>query len=1418
MASAPTAPPAPEPFLPRPRVPNYRFFGWAFLTLLVLGAGAYWLHKFQMQRNAAGLLERADQAERDGDKAEAARLLARYLGIRPHDTAVMTRHALLLADTATTFQQQRQAYLAMQAALRSDPEQTTLRRRSLDLALNLRRYPDARADIVRLLENEPTNPELHELMGRSEEGAGQYRAAATWYEKAIGLAPDRVDSYARLAALCRRRLEQPTRADELMNKMVEANPKSVRARLTRAQYLREQGNFAAAAEDLRFVRENLAADDADVLLTSADLALVRGLTDEARKSFNRGLELYPKDLRFYLGLANLELRAGAERHAEALKVLERALAALPDQPGPVWSVAELFIEAGEMARARELLGRLTRDGQAAPAVMYLQARLLLQEGKAAQAAVLLERCRNDLSFLPELALRAEIYLGLSYERLGDPDQQLGAFRRAVQLDPLSVPARRGLAAALVAVGKTDEALGLYRQLIGQTPEARFATARLLLARELAKPEGQRSWGELEVLLNQAPAGLRATVGYVLLTAEVLAGKGRRADAKKLLDEARAKEPQHIEFWLAAAGLAAESAPDDARKILDEAGTAIGDRVELRLARARLILAQPGQDVVAALKALEDGADRFPPAERDRLLLGLAADYEALGARMEDGRLLSLTAARRPDDLGVQIRLFDWTARQGDPAALGPLVETLRRLEGDTGTWWRLAEATRHLMLARRGEAAGLITARAELAELAKRRPYWPRVPLAQGELEALAGNADAAADRLQQAVALGEGRPEAVRAAVQLLLSRRRFDEARRVLQQARDRSAGAGSLDRLAAEVELLAADRKGHAVDMARRSVRAGSKDYHDYLWLGQVLAMSAPPKDGEAAWRQEVESAFRKAVEFGPQAPETWASLVSFLAAYGQRVQAEAEVEKARRALPEAVRGQALAPCYEALGRRDDAEREHLALLAAKPGDPGQLRALAGFYLRSGQKDKATKVLQQMTALTGAGTAETAAWARRALALSMSGEGNYQRSSAALTLIEENLRERPGSPEDLRAQALILAFRPGGRRQAIRALEDSFARLRPTPAEEFLLAQLYAADRNWPKAKERLLALLTGPAADSPEVVAYFVQALLRQGGAAEAAPWVARLEAAQPKAFRTAELKARLLHRQGQAAAAAKVLVDCARQAEQENRSPEHLRAAAEVLASLGQPAAAEPLFRRYVALTEEKAPQTVAYLAQFLARQDRVSEALNECEKLWARCDPELAARVSVSVLRLGHAAAPDFTRIEARITSAMTQKPAALDLPVSLADFRDAQGHTAEAIQLYRAILKGNPRHALALNNLAWLVALFEHNGAEALHLVNQAIALAGPEEELLDTRGVANLVAGQARSAVDDFEEVLARSADPTAYHYYHLAQAYQQAGNQLEAQKAWKRATELGVKPSAVHPLERPAYEQLAQALGVR
>jgi tetratricopeptide (TPR) repeat protein len=252
----------------------------------------------------------------------------------------------------------------------------------------------------------------------------------------------------------------------------------------------------------------------------------------------------------------------------------------------------------------------------------------------------------------------------------------------------------------------------------------------------------------------------------------------------------------------------------------------------------------------------------------------------------------------------------------------------------------------------------------------------------------------------------------------------------------------------------------------------------------------------------------------------------------------------------------------------------------------------------------------------------------------------------------------------------------------------------------------------------------------------------------------------------------------------------------------------------ILEEFDRPTEAEKVFRDHVAASKD--PHAVLTLATFLARHKQLGEAMTLCEKAWDTCHPDAVARAAVVIMRTGEGSEDQQRRVAEWITTAIGKHPdKAARLTEALAIFEEQRGHTAEAEPLYRKLLRQEPGNAVALNNLAFLLALQGGHDAEALELINKAIESGGPVPDFLDTRAVAYLKSNRTELAIKDLQQAIQVKALPLRY--FHLAQAHLLAGDREEAMEAWQQAnrkvkeTDRGLKEADLHPLEQPAFREL-------
>lgn len=1397
-----------------------------FFAAIALGVGVHTLHRYQVQRRASGLLARAARAEADGQIAQAQDYYTRYLVLRPDDVEALARYAELLDRSNDTPAGRAQAFRVYRKAVQLAGERSDLRRRMIDLGVRSDDYSEIRAHVEVLLRQTPKDSELLYLLGRCEESAGRSREAAEAYEKARKIDPSRIEVYTRLAELLRRQLHSPEKADAVMDAQQERdgvvvkNPTAAAAYLARARYRQRYATTGVdpATDVARALA--LAPDDADALLAAAATAREKGDIEVARGHLGKAIKKHPNNLTIYEAMAGLELKDG--RASEASDWLRKgfemeSLAHPGARAGIGWLLADTLITLNRFADADKVLEKLRGMNVRPELLGYLEARELVSQGKWGRGATALQTLAPKLTSQPELkdlAKRALCLLGRCYERLENTDQRLSAYQKAVSIeldtDNLWAEARLGVAASLVDLNRLGEALEQYRIVQAKQPDVGLLVARVQIAQNLRLTAAERRWNEVERTLGAleklSKEGNRAEVArkVAVLRAEVLVAREQIGPARQLLEAAVQQFPKDVDLRVALANLATrEGKPERALATLDDARGQLGDRVELRIARIAGWVAQGGEKATDALEAIEHEADSLPTDDRSRLWRDLADGYTRLGQPVRAADLWRRLAAERPDDLSVRLRLFDHAVTANDEVAAGEVLKEIQRIEGEGGPLGHYAKA---MLLIRRAQRepkdrnAMASTARSELERTVAQRPSWSRAVLALGDAEALLGDSEAALQSYEKAILqMGERDPAVVARVLQTLSRRGRLSEAAQIVQKLREeRLPLSGDLQKLVATVSHQNGD-PARALELAKSVVSADSKNPEELIWLGQIQWAAGQP----------AEATLRRAVALANDSPKAWLALVLYLAGTGQTTSAEEAIRKAEQALPREQSTLVLAQCYEAIGRQKDAESLYQKARDAQPDDIPTLRAVVLFQLRAGRTAEAESTLQRIIELGG--TSADAAWARRSLASVMAAGGDYLRSTKGLALLgpSSEADSRTASPDDVRTKARILAARPNrpSRREAIALIEGLTQRGVAEPQDLLLLASLYEADGNWPKARDHFLGLVTAARA-YPEALAQFIRALLRHDGAVEAAVYLAKLEPLVPGKAALAELKARVLIAKGNADEAVALLKSFA----QEDTG--RLLPAAMLLEELKQTSPAEALYREYVERFQASRPAAVLTLAAFLGRQGRTKEALDLAEASWEKCPAEAISQTCVRILYGNKGDAALDERVARRLEETARARPDSVSIQFDLANVRILQGRYADAEAIFQSIYDRDNTVSAPLNNLAWLLALRGGAGADrALTLIGQAVKRSGETPNLLDTRALAHIAKGQADTAIAELEDAIA--VTPTAMEYLHLARAYQMKGRTEDATHAAEKAKGMGLTVGALHPLEREQYGPLLSRL---
>jgi tetratricopeptide (TPR) repeat protein len=160
---------------------------------------------------------------------------------------------------------------------------------------------------------------------------------------------------------------------------------------------------------------------------------------------------------------------------------------------------------------------------------------------------------------------------------------------------------------------------------------------------------------------------------------------------------------------------------------------------------------------------------------------------------------------------------------------------------------------------------------------------------------------------------------------------------------------------------------------------------------------------------------------------------------------------------------------------------------------------------------------------------------------------------------------------------------------------------------------------------------------------------------------------------------------------------------------------------------------------------------------------------------------------------------------------ALAAHPGDPDYAYLAASARLALGRTEEGGSGLRALLRRNPEHLAACNDLAWLLAEQGEDLDLAAALANRAARI-DPRPEVLDTLGWVRLRRGEIAPAIAAFENALAEQPEFSTARY-HLGLALVQRGDEEAARQAFRAALDAGPFPeseAARRELERLVPQQ--------
>lgn len=540
-------------------------------------------------------------------------------------------------------------------------------------------------------------------------------------------------------------------------------------------------------------------------------------------------------------------------------------------------------------------------------------------------------------------------------------------------------------------------------------------------------------------------------------------------------------------------------------------------------------------------------------------------------------------------------------------------------------------------------------------------------------------------------------------------------------------------------------------------------------------------------------------------------------------------------------------ALFRIYLSSHRTEDAERALLRKIEANPQENSYLLQLAGFYAGLQNKPKMEETIHRFLANPGAApgvhidagdfyasigdlddalaqyraqsghdaNAKTVVQDRIARVLLLE-----KKNQEALNVLNSTIAQDPNDPEARALRGALLVSHPAAEK-AKQGIDDLRTLLQNNPNDpflKFLLARALAERQELAEARSRLQEVVK----QRPQFVeAHLMLAdiAFKQRDMTDAVQEADAALEVDPQNLKARMLKGSALRRQGRLEEAQSVLGALSRQAPQ---SVDVLLELAYVSLNRRSFSEAEAAFNKILAShpTEWRA---VAGLVDTDLAQNRPDKAFARLDNELTRTHGAAAVRylLASTALRSGNynLAIENFRELANQTANSIDpylqlanvyqlkgdvhdailtlQKAAALEpkdaRPGALLPFLlESENRAQEAKDVARRELAANPKSAIAMNNLAYLLAETGDSLDEAVKLARAAVDQAPNNPVFLDTLGYVYLKRDQNDDALEIFGRLIRRYPDDPAC-AYHTAIAWYQKGDRARAKALLSHALDL-------------------------
>ena len=418
----------------------------------------------------------AEMALQHGNHAQARDYAQRAVEAAPNDPQLW----FLLGYAARLDGDYKQAIDAYSHGLRLDPSSLD-GQSGLAQIYSLTGRPDEAERILKqVVASSPGRTGDLTMLGEMSMRSKDYAGAIDWLDRAEKIHPDARAEL--LMALCYQQTKQPDMADRYLQLAEHRAPNNPEIQRAMAGFYRDTGDFAQAIAVLQSIRN----PKPDVTAELAYTYQLDGKPSESAKFFARAAGEEPKDMTLQLSAAQAEISIGSiaeansflkratvldanyyrlhalsgeiaemqDRDRDALQDYTAALASLPEQPaeGRLYGI-QLHMDLVALDR------NLGNEADARSQLSTAQAEISAVDGAGPD--------REEF-----LRLRSSIKLAA-----GDPEGALADVKEA-----LAINHDRGNLQLdgdiLMKLGRTDEAIGVYKQVLSSDADNRLALTSL----------------------------------------------------------------------------------------------------------------------------------------------------------------------------------------------------------------------------------------------------------------------------------------------------------------------------------------------------------------------------------------------------------------------------------------------------------------------------------------------------------------------------------------------------------------------------------------------------------------------------------------------------------------------------------------------------------------------------------------------------------------------------------------------------------------------------------------------------------------------------------------------------------------------------------------------------------------------------